>query len=453
MGFTRNDVEEALILLQTQLEVKADPVLQQDYECGRAAQSLSYDKLQPSDGHSILMRYMIAATAFLHQPCPFYDIFRACRATMYVQLLAAAIDHLSKCDVPGLSERLPRLKDATDYDVFDSGMFELLTAWRYSRDLPDNSVAFIPETAEKKSPDFTYNVRGVECFCECKKVNRSDSHTVRMRNAARDVLNPVITALRGDKVSVSAEIVFRDDPAGIAPAMIERATRDALHNQTSILEREFTVSAVRLPTFESDSYVLYPSPQFYWERYAYRHRSDWFGIVQQLGGELVQPNGEPLNDSIPFSTWLADVWWDAGFKWKISNDNIVAKYRRFAFNNVFNALSQIETQPINSTAHMWVESDYYLQGRSDTLRNLFERIHRNARDLFGWLVVNETVLDVSPKGFFDMIEHCHVIQGPTALTAKAPVTAILTRHSTDPVITGGEFGVGTSLPDIDEQAS
>ena len=316
------------------------------------------------------MRYMIAATAFLHQPCPFvYDIFRACRATMYVQLLAAAIDHLSKCDMPGLSERLQRLKDATDYDMFDSGMFELLTAWRYSHDLPDSSVAFIPETAESKSPDFTYNVRGIECFCECQ-VNRSDSHTVRMRNAARDVLNPVITALRRDKASVSAEIVFHDDPVGIPPAKIERAIRHALHNQTSILGREFTVSAVRLPTFESDSYVLYPSPQFHWERYAYRHRSDWFGIVQQLGGELVQPNGEPLNDSIPFSTWLADVRWDAGIKWKISNDNIVAKYRRFAFDNVFKALSQIETQPINSTAHVWVESEYTYKDARILLRNL-----------------------------------------------------------------------------------
>ena len=37
MGFTRNDVEQALILLQTQLRVEVDPMLQQDYECGRGA--------------------------------------------------------------------------------------------------------------------------------------------------------------------------------------------------------------------------------------------------------------------------------------------------------------------------------------------------------------------------------------------------------------------------------
>jgi hypothetical protein len=450
MDFTRDGVEQALTFLQTKLGVAVDPALQRDYEYGRAVQSLSYDKLQPSNGLPILTRYLIAAAAFLHQPCPFYDIFRACRATIYIQLLAGAVRHLSDQKIAQLDERLERLKDANDYDVFDSGMFELLTAWRYSRDLLSSSVAFVPETAEKKTPDFSYNVYGVEYFCECKKVNRSDLHTVRMRNAARDVLNPVITSLRNDRISASAEIIFHEDPAGISSAKIEGGIHDALMNQTSIVERGFTTSAIRLRAFESDSYVLYPSPQFYWDRYGYRHRSDWFGLVQQLGGELVQPNGEPLNESIPFSTWLADVWWDVGIKWKISNEDIVARYRRFAFNNVFSALAQIETQPINSTAHIWVESEYYLQGRSDTLRNLFHRIQDNARDLFGWLIVNETLLDVSPKGLFDMIEHCHIIEGPTAATPKAPVTAILTRHSIDPVIIGGEFGVGTPLPDIDE---
>src|SRR4051794_5176948 len=118
----------------------------------------------------------------------------------------------------GWTSGLQRLKETTDYDVFDSGMFELLAAWRYSHDLSDSSVAFIPETAEKKTPDFSYHVYGVECFCECKKVNRSDLHTVRMRNAARDVLNPVVTSLRQDRISASADIVFHDDPAQISSA-------------------------------------------------------------------------------------------------------------------------------------------------------------------------------------------------------------------------------------------
>jgi hypothetical protein len=271
-----------------------------------------------------------------------------------------------------------------------------------------------------------------------------------MRNAARDCLNPVITALRDERLSVNAEIVFHEDPGDVSTTKVHGAVRDALSNATAILEKSFTINARYLPSYQSDSYALYPSPAFYWERYSYRHRSDWFGIVHQLAGQFVQPNGDALNDAVPMSTWVSEVWWDAAIKWKVSKPEIVAKYQRFAFDNIFDALSQIETNPINSTAHIWVESDYYLQGRSRPLRDLFERIQRNARDLFGWLMINETLLDISPKGFFDIIEHAHIIEGPTAVSAKPPVTVILTRHSGDPVHTGGEFGVGTSLPDIDE---
>jgi hypothetical protein len=148
--------------------------------------------------------------------------------------------------------------------------------------------------------------------------------------------------------------------------------------------------------------------------------------------------------------WLSEVWWDAAIKWRISDDNIIAKYRRFAFDGVFDALAQIEPQPVNSAVHIWVESDYYLDGRENTLRDLFQRIQRHARDFFGWLVINETLIDVSPKGFFDIIEHAHIIEGPLAISLKPLVTLILTRHSKEPIHTTGEFGTGTLLPDIDE---
>jgi hypothetical protein len=449
MGFTPNDVEKALSAIESLLGVTIDPELQVRYESGREMYALSYDKLQQSTGLPVLNRYIIAARSYLHQPCAYYDIFRACRATIYVQLLATALEHLSEANIKGLDARLDRLRRATNYDVFDSVLFELATAWRYSVEVPKSEVVFMAESAGVKTPDFSYNLLGTFCYCECKKLNRSDVHSVKIRNAARDCLNPVITKLRAEQVSATAELIFHEDPHDVASAKVSAALRDALSNDTPILEKEFTISAQPLAPYRSDTYALYPSPGFYWDRYRYRHRSEWMGIVHQIHGEFVQPSGAPLNDKIPFSTWLSEISWDAAIKWNISNEKIIAKYRRFAFDGVFEALAQVETQPINSTAHIWLESDYYLDGRENTLKDLFQRIQRNARDIFGWLTINETLLDVSPKGHFDIIEHSHIIEGPTAISATAPVTLIITRKSTNLAHTSGEFGKGTSLPDID----
>src|SRR5882724_12899740 len=112
MGFGKQDVENAVQTLESLMNVTVSSDVQDRYESGREMYSLSYDKLQESTGLPILTRYMIAARSYVHQPCAYYDIFRACRATIYVQLLAAAVEYLIRTGVEGLSERLERLKRA-----------------------------------------------------------------------------------------------------------------------------------------------------------------------------------------------------------------------------------------------------------------------------------------------------------------------------------------------------
>src|SRR5437016_3675066 len=98
MGFTTKNVEQALTAIESLLSVTIDPEVQARYESGREMYALSYDKLQQSTGLPVLSRYIIAARSYLHQPCAYYDIFRACRATIYVQLLATALEHLSEAN-------------------------------------------------------------------------------------------------------------------------------------------------------------------------------------------------------------------------------------------------------------------------------------------------------------------------------------------------------------------
>ncbi len=43
-------------------------------------------------------------------------------------------------------------------------------------------------------------------------------------------------------------------------------------------------------------------------------------------------------------------------KWKISSLDVVAKYRRFAFDGVFDTIKQINNAGKDSTVHVWVEN-------------------------------------------------------------------------------------------------
>src|SRR5437868_5648893 len=123
MGFRTKEVKDAVDAVEDLLGFAIPSNTQEQYETGREICALSYDKLQQSTGLPILTRYIVAARSYLHQPSPYYDIFRACRATIYIQLLVAAVESLSKQQVNGLPDRLERLKTATDYDAFDSVLF------------------------------------------------------------------------------------------------------------------------------------------------------------------------------------------------------------------------------------------------------------------------------------------------------------------------------------------
>jgi hypothetical protein len=95
-----------------------------------------------------------------------------------------------------------------------------------------------------------------------------------------------------------------------------------------------------------------------------------------------------------------------------------------------------------------LETDYFIKGRQEVLLDFFRRLSANTRKTVGWIVINETLLDVSPKGRFDLMEHAHMIRGPTATASHPLVSGVFAQC--DSSLTPGEFGVGNELPDIDE---
>jgi hypothetical protein len=449
VSFPFADVEKAINGIRSKLQRAANKSLQDEFDAGLHPNFLSYQKTKGiGDVLPVLDKYLIGATSYLHQPSNYYDIFGACRCIIIVQVLDEALEVLKAKRVKGLATRIERLVRAVAPDSFDSVAFELITAARYAVLSEVDHIEFIEEHPPRRTPDIMFSVGGVDAFVECKKVARVKDFSVATRSTVRGLLNGVISSFRRRGVSVLTELVFNCDPKSVSQSDLLDACQAALHDHTALITPQFTIKATRLPKYESKDYALYPSPRFSWMRYHHRIRSEWFGIVHQLVGKYVRRANLPKHLKGGVTTWLDTIEWDAAIKWKIGVEDVTAKYRRFGFDGLFQAIEQINSAGLNSSVHLWLETDHFIGERRAALLDFFARLSTNVRHTIGWIVINETLLDISPKGRFDLIEHAHIIQGPTATTAEPLVSGVLA--STSPSPTTGEFGVGNKLPDIDE---
>ncbi|MBI2949050.1 MAG: hypothetical protein HYY23_15525 [Verrucomicrobia bacterium] len=423
--------------------------LQAEFEAGLHPNLLAYQKRQ-AGGTPLpaLEKYLVGATSYLHQPSNYYDIFGAGRCVIIVQLLDAALEVLQAKQIKGLPRRVERLLRIVAPDEFDSTAFELITAARYALVAGVDRIEFIAEQPPNRTPDILLKRGGADSFVECKKVVRVRDFSVDTRNTVRESLNGVISSFRRQGASVLAEVAFNCDPKCVSPSGLFQACEAALNDRVPIVTSEFTVKATRLPKFESKDFTLHPSPHFSWVRYGYRIRGEWFGVVHQVFGKPARLANLPKHLQGGLSTWLDSVEWDAAIKWKITAEDVGGRYRRFAFDGLFAAIEQINSAGLDSTVHLWLETDYFIGGRREVLLDFFRRLSANVQHTVGWIVINETLLDVSPKGRFDLIEHAHMIQGPTATAPHPLVSGVFGLSSPTP--TTEEFGVGNDLPDIDE---
>jgi hypothetical protein len=449
MSFPFAAVEKAINGLRSRLKCAPNAQLQDEFDAGLHPNLLAYQKRRPGGTPlSALEKYIVGATSYLHQPSNYYDIFGAGRCVIVVQLLEAALETLHANQIKGLTGRVNRLVRAVDPDVFDSTVFELVTAARYALLPAVNHIELIDEQPPKRTPDILLARGGVDSFVECKKVDRIKNFSGAMRSTVRELLNGVVGTFRRQGTPVLAEVSFNCDPKSVSQSKLFEACQAALDDRTTILTSQFTVKATPLPKFKSKDYTLYPSPRFSWIRYGHKIRGEWFGIVHQLIGKRARRANLPKQLQGGVSTWLNTVEWDAAIKWKITAEDIVAKYRRFGFDGLFDAIRQINCAGLDSSVHLWLETDYSIGGRREVLLDLFTRLSADTGHAVGWIVINETLLDVSPKGRFDLIEHAHMIQGPTATAPHPLVSGVFGEPI--PSRTTGEFGIGHELPDIDE---
>lgn len=446
--FSSPELESAISGIFNKLGIKIDTKLQQEYQNGKHPKLLSYEKVETSPiTIPTIQKYLIGAKTILNQPCQFYDILRACRHFFFIQILNDAIETVIK-RVSNYEERFERLLKETTYDPFDAIFYELTVAAHYANSPGVKNVKFLDESSEK-TPDFEFIHKGEQVFVECKRFDRDADIVLRIRDEVRDKAQLTLHSFLEQNQSAIIEVSFHKDPELISNTLIRDICFEAFKTRTPIIDNSLTAIAKPLHPQELDNFILFPSPMYNWQRYGYRNKGEWFGITSLMNakfGRHIDLDGE---DGQLASTWLDSADFECAFKWKITDENIVWRYKRLGYSRLFKGLTQLQSHGINSVLHAWYERDNFAGHRKKELLDFFLRLNKSSQDFFSWIIFNETILDTSFEGIFDFIEHAHPICGPTAKNREPIVTTVFTRKD-GYTFEGGEFGVGPELPDIDE---
>ncbi len=278
--YSKEDVKKAINEVCSILGITIDEELLKDYENGKYPDLLMYEKLQrPTLCIPAIHKYLISSQSFLDQPIQYYDIFRACRHINLIQVLSKALK--SAISVTGHESKLAILKSATSYEVFESCLFELAVAHRYFVNDQVRAVEFLEESADE-SPDLEIELDNETLYVECKKYNRSNDLTFVIRNKVREKVRPLLETFYDLREDTVVELSLHTYPQLISPERIVTASINSLRSGCPIIYDDFTVSVRRLPGQEFSDFVLCPSPKYFWERYGFKERGEWFGLVHHM---------------------------------------------------------------------------------------------------------------------------------------------------------------------------
>ncbi len=446
--FSSPALESAISGICNKLGVEIDIQLQQEYQNGKHPKLLSYEKVETSPIIiPTIHKYLIGAKTILNQPCQFYDIYRACRHFYFIQILNNAIENVIN-NVSNYEAKVEKLLNETKYDPFDAILYELTVAAHYAKSSKVNNVRFLDESPGK-SPDIEFISEDKQYFVECKRFDRDTDIVLQIRDIVREKAQLTLHSFSEKNQSALIEISFHKNPELISNSLIRDLCFEAFNTKTAIIDDSLTVIAKPLPPQKLDNFTLFPSPMYFWQRYGFRNSGEWFGVTNFMDAKFgrhidVDNESEPLA-----STWLDSTDFECALKWKITDNDTVWRYKRLGYSRLFKGLEQLQTHGTNSILHAWYERDNFAGHRKNELLDFFYRLYKSSRDLFSWIIFNETILDTSVNGIFDFIEHAHPINGPTAKNREPIVTTVFTPDD-GYIYSGGEFGVGPALPDIDD---
>lgn len=443
-----NELRIAIESVCKNLGLSIDRELLKEYQNGKLPNLLSYEKVEKSEiVLATIHKYLIGAQTVVDQPCTFFDINRLCRSYFFVQILNRALND-NKKHVKNYEERFEKLCLQTDYDPFDAILYELAVSRVYCLCPFVKNVTFL-ESKASKSPEFEFTINNRKIYVECKKFDRDADIASKIRNDVRAKCQPTLHAFKEINKYALFELSFHVDPLEVTSEEIKNACIDSARSNSPIVSSKLTVVFNELRHQDYENYELYPSPNYFWNRYGYKNHSEWFGITSLFKVKYAYLHDIETPSDYGSSTWIDDIDFECVVKWKITNEDVLWKYKKFGYNLLFKGLEQLKTYGEYSILHAWFERDGFAGNRKNELLDFFNRIDRNRRDIFSWIIFNETILDVSIGGIFDLIEHSHPILGPSSHNVPPFITSIFT-HDEQQIDEIAEFGVGHKLPDIDE---
>lgn len=423
-----------------------DHKLTEEFINGLAPQILNYDKFQIGKNTiPAIQRYLIGYESYIKYnekpPLQYYDIARACRHTLSMQLLHSKISDITK--IKNYQDRINKLNLALTFDEFESILFELLVGAKYSALRGVKHIEFIPES-QSKQPDILV-VTDRDIHVECKRMNRLSDESVEIRNCVRTLNNCFAKSPGGMNHSALLSVNFHIDPRKINLSDWIMGCQTALANKF-VETSHFTLIVEPLKSRYFKEMRLFPSPQFYELEYDYREGEPWHGITQaaELHFDYLS---ELHSDMKAASTLLGAIKSEVVLKWKLSDEETIKAYTKLNFGLVFKGLKQLEDYK-NTILHFAYERDKAAGHRQDSLMNLFNRMKKYNKDKFSWIIFNELQFSVSHLGRNDLVEHAHPISGPGRFSKEPLVTNIFTEgdYFNDGL---AEFGVGHEVEDID----
>lgn len=451
--FSVEDVQNAINAICTRFEISIDRDLLLDYQNGHHPTLLSYEKVESSEIIlPTIQKYLIGAQTFCDHNkhlVHFYDIARATRHVIFLQKLNDAI-RICDIKVKGAHERIKRLLGENKYDPFDAIMFEIITAAKYASLEISESVEFIEESQEQ-SPDILVHLAGypIPMFVECKRFDRNVDCSIEIRNQVREKCIPTFMLFKELNVSAVIDIEFYCDPTTISPMDIANQSLSSLKRNSYLRTPKMSTKINVLGENNIEMPVLFPSPKYYWERYGFMAQQKWRAITQLMNVQPASFHDVRYNKPQGRSSWLNHVDWECAARWRIADEDLQWKLRKLNFKRIFTGLEQLQSKSPFSTIHLWFEREGLDTIRQNELLDIHKRLQMKQKDIFSWMVFNETVLDTSPNGIPDIIEHAHFLTCSIAPNEHPFVENVFVDSDDSQEL--GEFGIGREMPCIDEE--
>jgi len=329
----------------------------------------------------------------------------------------------------------PRKVPAVLMDTFDATLFEVAAASAYMSLEGTSHVEFL----HGANPDLLVDHEIGRMYVECKRFDRMTDATMTIRNEMRARLDGIPRRLYRMRRSGVVEVTVSGDPDLVDPDEVAEAAEQAAVSGGVVLFSQGTVAAQLLPDAVLENLQLYPSPQWYSERYGFQNKDEWNGIVVSMEMNQVGPS------------FLDEVSWDVGVKWRVTNEGVIWRKRRLGFSRLFKGLRQLAKTEGVTALHVAYEREGGVGHRRDELVSFIDSVNAGVKnskavapDIF---LFNELDPDVSVGGHFDFVEYAHFLS-PSVGTP--PVTTVFVPPE-DWKSDDGEWGVGPDLPSIDDE--